>query len=192
MSSHDPMRGATSPAIRERIVMTTSNSRSVIPAAFSFESRRLFPANHISILAFTAGATIRPKADNVRLVAMVPRVFVNVGISPGVEGNFFWEVRPIPIASPLWRRSQCLQALLSSREFPRVKLVCAQRGLESGNLGPGCRDFGLPNMLEKSRHHEPCEKTQDDNDDDQFNQGKARVLFRPSAVYFFFFEELAH
>src|SRR5579862_6122305 len=128
------MRGATRPAMRVSMVMTTTNSRRVIPAAWRFGRRVLFPTDNIRIFSFASRPSVRPVTDNVGFISVVPREFIHIRIAPRVERDFLGEIRAVPVANSCWSGSQRRQAHFIRREGTRVQLVGPERGLESINL----------------------------------------------------------
>src|SRR5579863_4155932 len=137
-----PARGSTSPTIRDMMMSTTMSSSNVTPASSRADPVELSPTLDVRILSVSAWLAVRPEADDVWLVAVIPRKLVDVGAAPGVEGDLLGEIRPIPVVDPRRSHPQGRQALVGGREGTRVELVRPERGLKSRDLGLGRHHLG--------------------------------------------------
>src|SRR5262245_54097225 len=84
--------GAVRATMSPIMAITTSISRSVTPRALL-----AFPTDNIGIDSVAASLAICAVAENVRAVAMLPGVAVNIIHAPGVLGNLLVHIRTVPL-----------------------------------------------------------------------------------------------
>src|SRR5579863_4201690 len=109
------------PTIREISATTTSSSMRVTP------ERLVLPTDDVGIVSVSAGLAVGAIADDVRLVAMLAGIAIDVGVAPRVVGNVFVRVRPLPVLHRLGLLSQGLQTLLGGGIAAGVQFVRSQR-----------------------------------------------------------------
>src|SRR5215831_13641568 len=83
--------GAEMAAIMPMTAVTTTISRSVMPRLLAL------PTDNVGIQSIAAGLAISAETDDVRLVAVLAGVPVNIIVAPGVFGNLLRHVGTGPL-----------------------------------------------------------------------------------------------
>src|SRR5208283_271197 len=94
------MDGNVIPTINAIRLTTTSISSSVTPADRALRAL-LLPTEDVGIRSITARLTIGSIREDVRLVAVISGVLVNIGVPPGVQRYVLCRVWPLPLLYPL-------------------------------------------------------------------------------------------
>src|ERR1017187_2774342 len=95
------IEGVVTPMISPTMHITTSISSSVMPRRPPLLA---FPTDNIGLKSLSARFAILTKRHDVRIVAVIPREFVQVLMTPGVFGNILFEIGAGPLLhiAPAW------------------------------------------------------------------------------------------
>src|ERR1039457_6152338 len=135
--------GRVMPTNRPMIARTTMSSIRVTPRREQAKGllHKLFPTDDVRIFAFSSGLAVEAVGDDVRLVPVLSGELVDIGMSPGIQRNFFRQIGAVPVGHVARLQAEGRQPLVGGRECSDIELVSAHRGAERFDLAPGRYDF---------------------------------------------------
>lgn len=107
---------------------------------------------------------------------MLAGVFVEVTVTPRVEGDGLDKVRAGPFHFIPGTRHQGSQSLFGAGVVPDVQPVLVEGLAEGVDLRSGDLDFGFADLGEIFRADVAGQQSDDDHDDQEFEEGEAGML----------------
>src|ERR1035437_7910565 len=141
------------------------------------------PTENVGIQPFAARLAVGSEADDIRLVAVLARVLVDVVVRPRIFGDVLGHIGPSPLVQIPRPYAQGLQALLGGGERARVQFVGAQRGHEVVDLCARRGDSGRVAVLQNGGSDQRGKQRDDGHHHEHFDQGDARPTASPVSSF---------
>ena len=157
-------------AMRPMIATTTISSMSVTPDCDRDLTYWLFQLKISAFDAISARLAVGAERTDIRFIAVVAGIFVDVGMRPRVVRNILRQVGTIPLRQTLRTNPQRIQSHFGCREGACVELVHSERCTELLHLAARRRHFGCVRASEEFRSDDRREQRDDRDHDKHFDE----------------------
>src|SRR5205823_13331928 len=130
------------------------------------------PTGDIMVIPFASWDVVGSIGNNI-IGPMIARALVHVRLTPGILGQLFLYVGPVPAIESGRLLSQRLETFFRRWIPSNIESKGVQRGTEKLDLGPSRLEFCFLLLPNKLRQHQPREQSNNNHDNDQLDEREA-------------------